>query len=53
MIFSCKSVVNNLKKKKLPAQMNRNMLQFNSCWVLIELFHVGESKMPAANEIIL
>ena len=24
MIFSCESVVNNLKGKKLPVQMNRN-----------------------------
>ena len=24
MIFSCESVVNNLKEKKLSAQMNRN-----------------------------
>ena len=24
MIFSCESVVNNLKEKKLPAQVNRN-----------------------------
>ena len=24
MIFSCESIVNNLKGKKLPVQMNRN-----------------------------
>ena len=26
IFFSCESVVNNLKEKKLPAQVNRNRL---------------------------
>ena len=44
MIFPYVLIVNNLKEKKLPAEMNRNRF---------DLFHHGESKMPTVNETIL
>ena len=52
MIFSSESVVNNLKEKKLPAQMNRNCFDL----ILARRYwncYTKESKMPAVNEIIL